>query len=277
LNLTDSAQSDEVNWGIAWTPAERYAVCWHMHAFITSVWLGGIALQVVLAAVIVFRKVWTRFPLFAAYLLTNLGVSGLLYLVHAWNISERVYFYCYWTTQAITLMLGLATVFEIFTSLLASYPGLRKLALLVCRYTVIALGVFGALVIIFHHQGETTRNGPLFVLELVVRIGEVGLVVLLFVFAGIFGLPWRRSAFGIALGIGIYAGVQLAAVAGQSYAGGRQAMYVAAIANMLAFDLSLFVWMGSLLSRQYAAKEVELPKRAELQQWNKALTELIYQ
>jgi hypothetical protein len=34
--------------------------------------------------------------------------------------------------------------------------------------------------------------------------------------------------------------------------------------------------MRSLLSRQYAAKEVALPERALLEQWNKALTELIY-
>jgi len=113
-----------------------------MHAFITWIWLGGIVLQAALAAVIVTKKVWTRFPFFAAYLLTNLGSSGLLYLVNALHASARVYFYFYWITQAITLMLGLATVFEIFISLLVSYPGLRKLALLACRYTVLALGFF---------------------------------------------------------------------------------------------------------------------------------------
>lgn len=247
-----------------------------MPAYITGIWLGGIALQVVLGIVIVSRKIWIRFPLFAAYVLINLGVSGLLYLIHAGHASQRVYFYCYWITQAITLLLGLATVFEIFATLLVSYPGLKKLALIVCRYTVLVLGIFGALVIIFHHPGETTRNAPLFILEVAVRIGEVGLVILLFVFAGIFGLPWRRSAFGIALGIGMYASVQLAAVAWQSYAGSR-ALNIPALASMLGFDLSLLVWMGSLLLRQYAAKEVQLPEREELEQWNKALTELIYQ
>jgi hypothetical protein len=249
-----------------------------MRAFITWIWLGQIAIQAVLATVIVFRKVWTRFPFFAAYLLTNLGVNGLLYLVKASHASPREYFYCYWVTQAITLILGLATVFEIFAALLASYPGLRKLAILVCRYTLLTLGFFGALVIIFHTDGDATRNAPLFALEVAVRIGQVGLVVVLFVFAGIFGLPWRRSAFGIALGIGMYAGVRLVVVTWQTYASEQRSWQAAAIANILAFDLSLFVWMGSLLSRQYAAaKDVELPEREQLEQWNKALTELIYQ
>lgn len=255
---------------------QRYAVCWHMPTFITWMWLGGISLQVALAIVIVSRKIWERFPIFATYVLTNLCVSGFLYLVDAFHASRYVYFYCYWITQAITLLLGLATVFEIFATLLVSYPGLKKLAVIVCRYTVLVLGIFGALVIIFHHRDETTRNAPLLILEVAVRIGEVGLVILLFVFAGIFGLPWRRSAFGIALGIGMYASVQLAGVAWQSYAGQR-GWYVNAIAGMLGFDLSLLVWMGSLLSRQYAAKDVQLPEREELEQWNKALTELIYQ
>jgi hypothetical protein len=249
----------------------------YMKDFIPWIWLGGIALQAALAVVIVARKVWTRFPFFAAYLLTNLGVNGSLYVVHGLHPSMRVYFYCYWITQGITLMLGLATVFEVFTTLLASYPGLKKLALLVFRYAVLVLGLFGAVVIILHPYGEATRNAPLFALEVAVRIGEVGLVVLLFVFAGIFGLPWKRSAFGIALGIGMYAGVQLAAVALRLYANGLRADDASIIASMLAFDLSLFVWMGSLLSRQYAASDVALPERAELEQWNKALTELIYQ
>ena len=251
-----------------------------MPAFIPWIWLAGIVLQISLVIVIVTRKIWSRFPFFAAYMLTNLGACGLLYLLNAGHASQRVYFYCYWITQAITLTLGLGTVFEIFATLLASYPGLRKLALLVCRYAVLALGLLGAMVIIFHHQGETTPNGPLFALEVAVRIGEVGLVVLLFVFAGIFGLPWKRSAFGIALGIGMYASVQLGAVAWQSYsgyAGGRRGWYISALVSMLAFDLSLLVWIGSLLSRQYAARDVELPERAQLEQWNKALTELIYQ
>ncbi len=200
-------------------------------------------------------------PFFAAYLLTNLGASGLLYLVNALHVPRYVYFYCYWITQAITLMLGLATIFEIFTSLLVSYPRLRKLALLVCRYTLPALGLFGALVIIFRPQAETTPNAPLFALEEAVRIGEVGLVVLLFVFAGIFRLPWRRSALGIALGIGLYASVQLIAVALQSYTGEQRAWYGSNIASMLAFDLSLLIWLGSLLSREYVAGNVELSER----------------
>jgi hypothetical protein len=232
-----------------------------MHAFITWIWLAGIALQAALALVIVSKKVWARFPFFATYVLTNLGANGLLYLINALRASARVYFYCYWITQAITLMLGLATVFEIFTSLLVSYPRLRKLALLVCRYTLPALGLFGTLVIVLRPQGETTSNAPLFALEEAVRIGEVGLVVLLFVFAGIFGLLWKRSALGIALGIGLYASVQLIAVALQSYAGEQRAWYGSNIASMLAFDLSLLIWLGSLLSREYAAGNVELPER----------------
>src|SRR5258708_30804623 len=104
-------------------------------------------------------------------------------------------------------MLVLSMVFDVFHSLLVSCPRLRKLALRVCRYTLLALGLFGVLVIIFRPQGETTPNAPLFALEEAVRIGEVGLVVLLFVFAGIFRLPWIRSAFGIARVSGLYPAV----------------------------------------------------------------------
>jgi hypothetical protein len=45
----------------------------------------------------------------------------------------------------------------------------------------------------------------------------------------------------------------------------------------LSFDLSLLIWLGYILIPEHVASQAELPKRAQLEQWNQAMMELINQ
>jgi hypothetical protein len=49
------------------------------------------------------------------------------------------------------------------------------------------------------------------------------------------------------------------------------------VARAIAFDVGVLVWLGYLMVPQRAASHTEVPDLARLEQWNKALTELIYQ
>jgi hypothetical protein len=253
-----------------------YAYVDVMNLALTWVWLGGIVLQIFLVAAVVARRVERRFPWFATYVLANLAISGVLYVVGSLYSTGTAYFYYYWVTQGIIFLLSLAALFEVFTHLLASYPGLKRLAHLVFRCAILVLTIFGSAVIIAHSRGGTP-NAPFVVLETGVRIGQVGLVFLLFGFAGVFGLHWRHSSFGIAMGFGFYAGVQLIALAVHSYKSSIAAGHIFSLATLLAFDISLLIWLRSVLAPQSAISNDQVIVRAELEQWNKALTELIYQ
>jgi hypothetical protein len=183
------------------------------------------------------------------------------------------------------LILGLGVVFEIFTHLFAPYAALKKTAQMSFRCIAFLLLIFGGSVILTQPHGESGLNAYFFVAEEVVRLVEVGLVSLLFVSAGLFGLHWRQSEFGIGLGIGTYAIAELIMVSLRDYFVSRSAVYALNIGIMLAFDVSLLIWMGYLLSSQRVSRSGEalekgqfgLQEKGQLEQWNKILTELIYQ
>ncbi|MBZ5522709.1 MAG: hypothetical protein LAP21_10765 [Acidobacteriia bacterium] len=250
---------------------------------LTTIWLGGIFLQSVLAVVVLTKRVWKRFPSFALYFLTNLAMSGVLIMVSALqahsaaNAPNYAYFYCYWGSQCVVLILGLGVVFEIFTHLFAPYAALKKTAETVFRCSALLLLVCGAVVILARPHGESGLSAFFVVTEEVVRLIEVGLVAFLFLSAGLFGLHWRQSEFGIALGMGSYAIVDLVTMSLRGYFG-KSPEYALNVCVMFAFDISVLVWMGYLRSPQVVTENnIEVPEQDQLEQWNKALTEFIYQ
>jgi hypothetical protein len=257
----------------------------NLDTVMTWIWLVGIGLQGALAAIVLRRKVWQKFPFFAVYFLANLALSCLSYLAAMIHTYWHTYFYLYWSGQCVMLILGLGVVVEIFTHLFTPYAALKKTAVAIFRGAALLLLVCGAVVIFARPHGEKGLSDFFFVTEEVVRLVEVGLVAFLFVSAGLFGLHWRQSEFGIALGIGTYAIADLVMVSLRENFGVRSA-YTLNIGIMLAFDVSLLIWMGCLFSPQragaYGKETLEegqtgVPEKGQLEQWNKVLTELIYQ
>ena len=213
------------------------------------VWLGGIALQGALAAVVLLRKVWRELPFFAIYFLSNLTLGCLLYLMAIVHLSRNVYFYSHWSSQCVVLILGLGVVFEIFNHLFAPYAGLKKTVRMVFTCVALLLMVCAAVVMVARPGGEPGVSALFLAAEEAFRLLEVGLVALLFLSADLFGLPWRRSEFGIALGMGIYAISDLVTTSLRAYFG-SSAMYALNIGTMLAFDFSLLIWISYLSPRQ---------------------------
>ena len=241
-----------------------------------TLWIIGLLLKATLLIVLTVRKVWRRFPIFTAYASSNFVFGVALYILHAISPSNIAYFYLYWVSQAIGLVLGLGVIYEIFAHLFRPYPALRKLALLMFRVAVLVLVALGCIAAYFQPHAVTEKISAAFLAgEIGTRILQVGLLVFLFIFASVFGLYWRQYAFGIALGLGLYAIVQLVSVAARSQFGRETASHTFAVVGMVAFNSSLLIWLGYLLAPELAASRSELPRKAMLEQWNQALVELI--
>src|SRR5262249_36508830 len=103
---------------------------------IHGVWVGAIALQALLALVLVAKKTWRHYPIFAAYAFFSLLEAGIGYALFGRGV---LYFYTFWICEAIGIVLGLMVVREIFTVLFTPHPALRKLATVIFRVAVVAL------------------------------------------------------------------------------------------------------------------------------------------
>lgn len=244
----------------------------HFRPLIHDAWLVSTALQVLLVGVLLVRKTWSKFPIFTAYAFFNLFEAVLTYSLSG---NGMLYFYSYWGCQAIAAILGLAVVYEVFNALFSAQAALRRIARIVFRGAVALLVLLGVIVVL--SQASVDRNifgNVVIVVAEATRIVEVGLFMFLFLFSTAFGLHWRVQVFGIALGLGIFAAVDLVNVTLRSHFG-NEAAGVLNLVRGFAFCLSVLLWAGYLLAPERVTSTGEVPKRAQLEQWNQAVMELI--
>jgi len=245
----------------------------HMSLRLVShdVWIVGIALQVLLAAVMLAKRTWQTYPMFTAYVFFNLFGAAIGYAVFG---NKVVYFYTYFACESIGVVLGLGVVREIFTTVFSPHPALRKLATIIFRVAVVALIVLAGGVIYAQWGNAKSIIHAVLLAEEAARIVEVGLIMFLFLSSSAFGLHWRQNVFGMALGLGMFAAVNLVAVTLIGYVSSTTAQAFN-LAHEVCFSTSLLIWLGYMLAPERATTAVEVPKRAQLEQWNQAVMELI--
>ena len=240
---------------------------------IHNIWFIGSGLEAVLVGVLLLRKTWNKFPFFTSYACFNLFASGLMYAVARTRIGI-LYFSVYWVCEAIAMLLGLAVVYEIFNSLFSCHEALRKMARTVFRVALILLLLLAVIVLAFQPSMETSIGRIVRVAAEATRIIEVGLLMFLFLFSTAFGLHWRTHVFGIALGLGIFTAVDLVTVTMRSYLG-TGAVDILNLARGSAFCLSVLMWSLYLWAPERVSSTGQVPERAQLEQWNQAVMELI--
>ena len=244
---------------------------------ITVIGVSGLALQDLLGCVLLAKKMWPKFPVFTTYVLVEFVVGIVMYGAFVLPLSREAYIHLYVVGQAISLFLGLSVVYELFRHLLTPYPGLKKLASITFQAVLVILIILGVTVIYGQHSGE--RNALLagfLVVEEATGIIEVGVLVFLFAFASMLGLHWREYPFGIALGTGICVIVKLVTVTLRTHFGVARSDLLSLI-GVVTFDIALLIWIKYLLAPERAPKPVKVPERSQLEQWNRAVMELIYQ
>jgi hypothetical protein len=160
---------------------------------------------------------------------------------------------------------------EIFIHLFSAHAGLRKVAILFFRIVVVLL-VLLATVAVIYAKGPIGRS--MLIVEEAGKIVQVGLIMLLFLFSSAFGLRWRQHVFGVALGLGMTTVGSLLAVTIVPHVSKAMAWRLD-LAQVATFDLALLVWMGYLIAPEPVRTNADVPKRAQLEQWNQAVMELI--
>lgn len=250
-----------------------------LKSLLQSLWVAGIVCQAILGIVLLCKKTWRVFPLFVAYFATGFAGTLVLYGVQK---HWKIFFYSYWCVEAIGVAFGFAVVYEVFRNVFSTQQALCRLATLIFRGVLVLLLFIGIIVLAKHTPVGFRSITPKGIASAVVivdeagRIIEVGLLMCLFALSSAFGLHWRQQVFGIALGLGLYAAVELASVAiwGQT---SKAVHEILNVGRILSFNTSLVIWIGYLLAPERTVGKVELPQRTQLEQWNQAVMELIQQ
>src|ERR1700761_8698305 len=152
-----------------------------------------------------------------------------------------VYFYLYWGTYAVEAILSLLVIYSIFKLAMAPLQGLQNLGMLIFRW-VTAISIAVALGVAFTPH----LSGASFLIAMVTQLQQTSsiltLCLLLFVCFAIrpMGLTFRSRIFGVSLGLGFLASVNLVDAAWISH---TPSMYSTInVVNGVAIVLALLSW-----------------------------------
>src|SRR6266403_929191 len=153
------------------------------HLAYNALWFAHPALQAVVAAIMVWRKLHRTFPIFFTYVVFQIVTFALTFPFH----DERFYtifFYSYWATTAVSVVLGFKVIHEVFLDVFRPYHTLRDLGSVLFKWAgLVMLMVAGVVAASVHGGDQSPLPAGILILERSVRVVQCGLVLFLLVFS----------------------------------------------------------------------------------------------
>ncbi len=234
-------------------------------AVVKLLWLLQPLLEVVILAVMFRRKLHVRFPLFFSYLAYDIVMAGLTYSVIG---SYRAYFYAYWSTHAVSAMLVLGVIYELFTAMFRQHHALRDFGTMLFRWAVVMVAMLAGL-LLFSGIGVTKNSivNSIMNLDRSVGVMQCGMLLFLILFSPYLKISWRHQICGIALGFGLEATTRMLLLS-QWIVGVFGTKYLNVL-SMASYDWTLLIWLV------YACMKVPVESAPNMllrpQRWNEAL------
>jgi len=235
-----------------------------------------IAIAVVAAGVQAFtlrilnqRKLRSEFPVFFRYSLFCVIACAILLIPFV--VSCPQYFYVFLSLTAVSMVLEFGVLYELLVNALKPYSALIDLGKMLFRWAAVFL-VLAALLTALATAGSGNHKmvAAMQLLQRTVRLMQCGLLLLFFGLEKRLGLTWRTHSMSIAMGLGIYAGVDLST----TYLIDRMpAMtgFFQVFANLVYLG-AVSLWAYSLAKPEPVRSNVlDSPRRLIFQRWNEAL------
>lgn len=208
---------------------------------IQVLWFASPVLQSVAAGVMYKRKLHRKFPVFFAYLISQVPTFVIIFTAYNWGTYGE-YFYGYWSCNIISLAIGFKVIHEIFLDVFRPYHALKDLGSVLFKWSALVMVLVA---IVVAASSSVSSNGPIveavITAQRCVRVIQVGLVLLLLVFSKYVGISWRHFSFGVSLGFGSFAFCELLVVA--LYASDRISQNAGNLTNIVAYNISALVWV----------------------------------
>lgn len=238
----------------------------HLHWSEYLFWFASPALQSLIAAVMIKRNLRRDYPMFFNYTVFQIVSHVLMYTF--WKLSYSAYYYGYWTTSALGILLGFLVIREIFLEAFRPYEALRELGEMLFSWSLLVL-VLVALVSAFSQTSN--ENGRIFAAlytaERSVRILQCGVVLFMFIFSRYLGVSWKHQLFGIALGFGFFSATEMLTL----FLWKQYSLIGDHAANMIVsgtYFVATCAWLGYSLA-PVPSRRAELLPQSE--RWNHAL------
>jgi hypothetical protein len=238
--------------------------------------LGGLALQAAILLRMHNKKLHRELRMFYAYVAFSLLQSIILFsFLNYFGYFSPQYFFAYWLTSFVDMALTFFIIQEVYAKALYCYEGLRKLSSMIFRWAFMMLAMISIVYALASPAKNTDwMSAAIMLINQSALFVEVGLMVLLFVFARSLSLGWSECVFGIAVGMTFYCSMQLIAVSLRNN-------YGVAVEDFFIFGKPLIsvstlgVWMGYIYRSERVRKPVLPLQHSNLEAWNQAVLQFL--
>jgi hypothetical protein len=231
---------------------------WCLHPILESV-----------AVVALWRRgLHKTFPVFFAYLLAHIVMFAALFPLY--RIHYTAYFWVFWLGSAVIAVLGFKVIHEIFLDVFRPYHTLKDLGTVVFKWAFVVMLLVSVVVAFSNSNGRDPLIQAVITLQSSVRLVQFGPILFLLLFSRFLGVSRRQLSFGIALGFGFFAGMELLLLALDS--GGFLPKRSFNSANMGVYNLSVVIWITYCLVRSEARKLAANPLQTH--RWEQGLSDI---
>jgi hypothetical protein len=182
-------------------------------------------------------------------------------------LAYHIYFYVYWASYALEAILSLLVIYSIFKLAMAPLKGLQTLGMLVFRWVAaISVAVAVGVAVTPHLTG--LRFMTVMITQLQQTSSILTLCLLLFVCFAIrpMGLSYRSRIFGVSLGLGFLATVNLVNSAWTAHNPSMYSMF--SLVNGVAVGLTLLTWSAYFAFPEPQRRIIVLPTTSPFLRWN---------
>jgi len=235
-----------------------------------SLWMLHPLLQAATAFFMVRRGLFRNFRFFFSYLISQLLSFAIVFPAFVRGGYSGM-FYLYWATSAISVTCGFLVIHEIFVDVFRSFHTLRDLGSVLFKWAGLVMLLVAAVVSISTNSSQTPPwMQAIITSERCVRMIQVGMVMFLLFFAQYLGVSWKQYSFGIALGFGAFAGMELVIIS--SWVGNHLSQIWVDIINMIAYNCSLLLWLGYVAVKRPAR---DLSRSLlQTQRWEQSISDI---
>ena len=236
-----------------------------------GLWMAHPLLQLGIAALMMRRGLHRKFMFFFGYLLTQVLYFAVLFPSYMYGHNVAC-FYLYWISGAFSAAFGFGVIHEVFVDVFRAFHTLRDLGTVLFKWAgLVTLLVAGVVSVSTSSSEIEPWMQAITTTQRCVRMVQVGMVLFLLFFARYLGVSRRQHSFGIALGFGSFAVVELGLIA--SWVGNHLTDSTwMAVVNMAGYNASLIVWLGYV-----ALKNPVRDTNASLlqtQRWEQSLSDI---
>lgn len=237
---------------------------------ISALWITHPILQGIVAGTMYWKGLHRGFPVFFRYLILQILIFAIVFPLYL-RANNILFFYVYAVSIGISAAYGFRVIYEVFLDVFRPYHALKDLGSVLFMWAgLVMLLVAGVVAAATSSSQESPLWQAVLTGQRCVRVVQVGLILFLLIFSKFLGVSRRQHSFGIALGFGGFASVELMLVALR--AGSQVSENFANIANLVAYNCAILVWLAYVVARSSARESSATLLMS--QRWDQSLGDL---